>query len=211
MRKPKGKFLIFILVILFYVLLPIAIIKQYTSEDNYMKNGIEVDCTVVEIVRAGKRQQVKASYLDESGNVVYADAIMNKSASVGESFKGKILPDKPDKIYREPSLILLGIFGGLILVIWIAIAIGIVNFIRRSRTYKLLKKKGIHTKGYIISVNRLETDCLVKVSFKCEDGTEIEKELLYERGILAPCTDCNVIYYKKPSGKCIAALDSWQH
>ena len=43
MRKPKGKFLIFILVILFYVLLPIAIIKQYTSEDNYMKNGIEVE------------------------------------------------------------------------------------------------------------------------------------------------------------------------
>lgn len=127
-----------LITVLGIIIIAITLFVAHSSikkTENYEQNGKKVECEVVQIIQGRKgSQQVEAVYLDESGNVVYAKAIMNRQVTLNETFTGLVLPEKPDEIYCSPpktlSMILKCVgFGttglGVILIIY-----GIVSMIR---------------------------------------------------------------------------------
>lgn len=118
---------------------------------DYEERGIEVQATIYEVTPGVRRghQSYTCYYLNEKGERVYAELILNKfNGQVGAVVTGKYLPETPEKVYCKPSKILM--IGLMVFVDGLAILLTVFfvltllpektensggDYIRRESTY----------------------------------------------------------------------------
>lgn len=104
MGKNNDSKILIVLGVLIVAITSVAAYFNISKTNNYKNNGKEVECEVVAILQSSKgSQQVQAVYVDEAGNVIKADAVLNDAATLGEKFTGLVVPEKPNEIYCPAS------------------------------------------------------------------------------------------------------------
>lgn len=139
----------FLILVGFWV---VAYMVTFNDVDtDYEERGIEVQATVYEVIPGVRKghQSYTCYYLNENGERVYAELILNKfSGKVGDIVTGKYLPESPGKVYCKPSKILM--IGLIVLVDGMAILLTVffvlsllpekeedseLDYIKRENTY----------------------------------------------------------------------------
>lgn len=192
MQKPKlgGAIACFLLIgVLVPAVFMFVISYGMSVDDDYAENGIEVECRVFEVARAGKTQEARVSYKSESGDYIEARCIANQRVSVGQRLKGYVMPDDPYVVHCSAdgsSKLLLYIitaaffFGGLI---------PLIGAVKEKNLYDRLMKSGVPYKAQLASW-RKEPEGIVGqfrvftqkgeekiVNIKAKQGTPIVGEL----------------------------------
>lgn len=214
MKKPKGGFIIFIFFVAVVILMPISLWnsdkKVEVSEEDYKERGEIVHCTVTSVMGNRKHQYVEVIYRDSNDNLITAKATPNKSVSLSDEFEGYVLPETPNIVYcpadKSLKYITYFLFGLIYVLGWASM----IMYINASRSYKLVKAKGVPVDGEIISVKETEINTLVKVRFTSASGKEHIKEFGITHGTPVVGDTCRVFYVEKKSGRCSAEINDFK-
>lgn len=204
MKKPKGAFKAFFLFVLCIIVLPAAVYAGAKDTLSYKRSGIKTECTVTS-VSGIKNKEVTGVYYDENDAPRTVHVSANKRVSAGDVLEGYVLPDKPDEFYVMPSAALIAVFGVLAALLIIGGLCAPIMYIYAVKRYKLLLKKGVCGKAQVAGFSeKTGSVYIAKMRFLTSEGIERTQEFVFEKSIPHAGGEYDIIYYVKPSGKCIA-------
>lgn len=117
-----DKLKLFFMVVAFWIFAYLITINNAKSDKDYDERGIEVPATIYEVTPGVRRghESYTCFYLDEKGERVYAELILNQfDGKVGDVVIGRYLPESPDKVYCKPDAFFM--LGFQIVVVGLAI------------------------------------------------------------------------------------------
>ena len=163
-----------ILIVLFAVLsvgMPFILQMIYRSDKELSTKGIDVKATVISADGNGVVKDVKVEYINESGDKVTAKGVISDGVyDVGREFKGKYLPDDPEKVIQPAKNSLKWtVYGVLMLFTFI----GLFGEYRLLRSFFLRNSVGAHglpTRAQVVSYDPGTRQ--VMLSFKRADGID---------------------------------------
>lgn len=202
--------MVFILFVFLVVVMPIMLFRaekaNRENEKKYNERGISVHCTVTTVMNSGKHQYVEVIYRDKDDQLITAKATPNKKVTLGEEFTGYVLPETPEQVYCPAGAVMKYIFYGLFALLYIGGWAAMIIYVNASRTYRILKAKGIPAKGELVSISNVEENILVKIRFTSASGREHTKEFAITHGTPFVGDMYDILYYEKPNGRCVADL-----
>ncbi len=216
MKKTNTALYVF-LGLLLAVMVPVGFIIGFRNSIDYIRNGTEVECTVVAYEKFGKQVDVQVEYYDEDDNCITADCIYNKpSPYLGEKLTCYVMDDDPHNVYNPPSALLMVVCGAVVLIFVALGIIIIVGAIVGSRNIKLLEKNGVYADGEVIEVTMMKDpngkmSYPAKMKYTDSDGVEHIDTFLFERRPPDIGEIHGVRYAKKANGKTVSELTRRQY
>lgn len=210
--KKKNTALLIFFGLLLVILIPVGIISGFRNTMNYIRNGTEVECTVVAYEKFGKHIDVQVEYYDENDNLITADCTYNKpSPYLGEKLTCYVMDDDPHSVYHPPSAVLIVVCVAVMLIFVVLGIIMIVGAIIGSMNSKLLKKSGVYTEGEVFEVTMIKDSngklsYPAKIRFVDSDGAEQTDTFIFERRPPDIGEIHRIRYAKKSNGKLVTEL-----
>ncbi len=211
MTKPKGGIRAFVFFVIAVILLPLAAYKGLAVMNNYNENGKDVIVLVLNTVKVGKyKQAVQVRYDTPEGEIVFAEATLNRKVERNDIVKAKVLEDDPLHVYAPPSK---PILIGVAVVFGVFFIIGLVMpimYIHSMKRYNLLKKKGLPTKAKVMSAEKIG-DGIFQAVMTFDAETEHGKESRTEQFVFRKCypkpgEEYHILYVMKKNGKCVCEV-----
>jgi len=202
------KYIIVLLIIL--IGFPVALYFRNQKSINYQLNGTEVTATVVGVsekkVRGTVRTTVTVTYENEVGELVTAKAINPGNVVEKDTIVGKVVPEKPEEVFLEPSAGMTLIVYGIMGLIYVGALIMLIAMILGRNIGKKMVRQGKITEAVIIRRELVEGNLFVDVEFKDENGIVRRGSCRVPEYIDTNNRICTIRYLPKSKDKAICEM-----
>lgn len=181
-----------------------VVIFQYKQAD-YIFHGKMVAATVLE-TKDGEEdgsKDVKVIYLNDSGEEIYAKAVLKEKAKAGDKLNLFVTKKHTDVLYQIPSRSMIVMFDAVLLFVEFLGWSMVMRLLRKLRKYKKLEKKGIKAQATITAVKNTSGVLGADIEFTDSEGGRRTTVYYPTSDIPAVGDKLDIIYYIKKTGKIV--------
>jgi len=202
------KYIIVLLIIL--IGFPVAFYFKNQKSINYRLNGTEVTATVIDVsekkVRGTVRTTVTVTYENEDGELITAKAINPGSVFENDTIVGKVVPENPEEVFREPSAGMTLLVYGIVGLIYLGALFMLIAMILGRSVGKKMARQGKITEAVILRRELVEGDLFVDLEFKDENGIMRHGSCRVPEYIDTNNRTCTIRYLPKSKDKAICEM-----
>lgn len=199
-----------IILLLLVVGLPLGLFIGNQKAIHYQTNGMDVTATVVNVeewkVNDKIRQKVTVTYTDKDGTLTTAEVINPGSVSANDTIVGKVLPENPQEVYMEPSLVITILVYGITVFCFLVGLLVIFGLIRGRMVNKQMAANSRITDAVIMKRVLIGDMLFVDVGFKDDKGVHRYgscrvPDYLYSDYMNSDISTCTIRYLVKSEKK----------
>lgn len=173
-------------------------------------NGTEVKATVIRVetkkVRGRERQIVTVTYENEDGGLITAKALNPGDVAENDTLVGKVVPEKPEEVYLEPSARMSLLVYGIAGLFYISALIVLVALIMGRNTGKRMAKEGKIAEAFIVRRELVDGFLFVDLEFKDDMGVIRHGTCRVPEYIDTNNRTCLIRYLPKSTDKAICEM-----
>ncbi len=208
-KNSLGPRLIIILLIIL-IGFPVAFYFMNQKAFNYRMNGTEVTATVIlvdtKIVRGTERKTVTVTYENKNGELITAKAINPGDVDENDTIVGKVVPEKPEEVYLEPSVRMTILVYSIVGLIYVAALVILIALIFGRNTGKRMEKEGKIAEAFIVRRELVEGILFVDLEFKDDKGVIRHGSCRVPEYIDTNNRICTIRYLPKSTDKAICEM-----